>query len=373
MAKQTLYMDYSSSKSLQIFLQFLIGNGKINEEMYYYLFGDRDISDDEKNLCLHRHYRNFYKILSMLTLYDEIVIVPIKDYERINEEILEELGVHYQKKESRVRKILKKKSYVTAEEVKKIVYNHQKEILADYMQEKSYYDYWPNYHFDLTDSLKWYLDHDYHIENKTYSFVGRYPQHLLKSGEYYFMGYLDGTVAGLVNSLCDSEGTFYSCLFSDNSKNRIEISDLEKVDNFVLALDFAGGLGVVPCPEKISEVIEWRKNSDMKAFRAVFSDWIHTLRRGDISLACKIQLDVKKANEKIRSIEKYEKLDKNVFVAFIKTLLSQVPEMGILMDISDYITPYVTDYQKSKNSWVNLPAFNSNYSIFKTLKRKNRD
>ena len=62
MAKQTLYMDYSSSKSLQIFLQFLIGNGKINEEMYYYLFGDRDISDDEKNLCLHRHYRNFYKI-----------------------------------------------------------------------------------------------------------------------------------------------------------------------------------------------------------------------------------------------------------------------------------------------------------------------
>lgn len=250
MAKQTLYMDYSSSKSLQIFLQFLIGNGKINEEMYYYLFGDRDISDDEKNLCLHRHYRNFYKILSMLTLYDEIVIVPIKDYERINEEILEELGVHYQKKESRVRKILKKKSYVTAEEVKKIVYNHQKEILADYMQEKSYYDYWPNYHFDLTDSLKWYLDHDYHIENKTYSFVGRYPQHLLKSGEYYFMDYLDGTVAGLVNSLCDSEGTFYSCLFSDNSKNRIEISDLEKVDNFVLALDFAGGLGVVPCPEK---------------------------------------------------------------------------------------------------------------------------
>lgn len=40
MAKQVLYMDYSTGRSLQIFLTYLISEGKINDEMYYYLFGD---------------------------------------------------------------------------------------------------------------------------------------------------------------------------------------------------------------------------------------------------------------------------------------------------------------------------------------------
>ena len=240
------------------------------------------------------------------------------------------------------------------------------------MQEKSYYDYWSNYSFDLSDSFEWYLENDYHFADKSNPLFGRSPQHLLKSGEYYFMDYLDGTVVGLANSMCDSKATFYSCLFSNNTRNQIEISDLEKIDNFVLALDFASGLGVVPCPETVSEVIAWREYSDLKAFRAVFSEWIHTLRSGDISLACKIQLDVKKANEKIKSIKKYEKLNKNVFVAFIKMFSSQIPDIGGLMSISDFITLYATDYQKSKNSWINLPAFNSNYSLFKKIKQKNK-
>ena len=37
MAKQVLYMDYSTGRSLQIFLTYLISEGKINDEMYYYI------------------------------------------------------------------------------------------------------------------------------------------------------------------------------------------------------------------------------------------------------------------------------------------------------------------------------------------------
>lgn len=51
MAKQVLYMDYSTGRSLQIFLTYLISEGKINDEMYYYLFGDDSLSNDENRQC----------------------------------------------------------------------------------------------------------------------------------------------------------------------------------------------------------------------------------------------------------------------------------------------------------------------------------
>ena len=43
-------MDYSTGRSLQIFLTYLISEGKINDEMYYYLFGDDSLSNDEKQV-----------------------------------------------------------------------------------------------------------------------------------------------------------------------------------------------------------------------------------------------------------------------------------------------------------------------------------
>ena len=95
MAKQVLYMDYSTGRSLQIFLTYLTSESKINDEMYYYLFGDYSLSNDEKQAMLHRHFRGFYGMLSMLTLYDEVVVYPINEIQRLDEGLLDELGIHY--------------------------------------------------------------------------------------------------------------------------------------------------------------------------------------------------------------------------------------------------------------------------------------
>ena len=37
MAKQVLYMDYSTGRSLQIFLTYLISEGKINKEYFNFI------------------------------------------------------------------------------------------------------------------------------------------------------------------------------------------------------------------------------------------------------------------------------------------------------------------------------------------------
>ena len=386
MSKQVLYMDYSSSRSLQIFLSFLITKGKINNEMQYYLFGKEPLSDVEKNAMLHRHFRDFYGMLSMLTLYDKIEISPIKGQQRLNEELLDELGIHYSdtsKERPWMERAFRHKNIISAEEAESIVRANKREILSDFRQEKSYADYWVNYDFSLSDSFDYYLDRKYHLSllpsskptnnlAATFDFniLGRGPQHLLKTGEYDFMDYLDSTFRSLANSMHDRYGTFYSCLFSKGNWNKISVANFDEVDNIILMTDFAGGMGVIPHPETIKEVVKWRKNAGMKSFRSVFSDWISVLRNGDIDLADKMRSDVYKANNQLLKLDKYEKLNKNALVALVKTVLSKISAIDALVTASDFLTPYAADYIQSKNSWVNLPAFNANALLFSTLRQR---
>lgn len=377
-------MDYSSSKALQVFLSFVTTKGKIDEETYYYLFGNSPLSISEQYEMLHRHYRNFYGMLSMLTLYDEIVITPVKNLPLINETLLDELGIYYAHAESEkswIRKILKKNKSITAEEAESIIRTHKKEILSDFIQEKCFADYWTNYDFNLSDSFEYYLERCYHLDilpssnlsrrlSTQYEFdlLGRNPQHFLKTGEYVFMDYLDSTFRSLGNSIQNQNGTFYSSILTPNNWNIVAAADCKEVDNLVVAADFSGGIGVVPHPETIQDVIKWRKYPELKSFRAVFSEWVHAMRNGDIDLASKMQLDVREANKQLLKLEKYDILTKNVMVAFVKFGLSKIPGVDVLIAASDFLTPYVTDYQKSQNAWVNLPAFNPNLPSFETLK-----
>lgn len=380
-------MDYSSSRALQIFLSYLISKGKINEDMYYYLFGDNIISKKEQLIMLHSHYRNFYGMLSMLTLYDDIIIYPTRNIEPIDESLLDELGIHYfsDKKKLWSGEMTKKVNPVDAKNIEDIIRIHKREILGDFRQEKCYSEYWINYKFDLSDSFEYYFERKYHLdmiknvklEDRLSSLInqniwGRTPQNILKTGEYDFMDYLDATIKSLSCSIQNRYGTFSSKLFSSNNWRTVMPEDLEKLDTVVLAADLSGGIGVIPYPETIEEVIAWRKYAEMKAFRAVFSDWIYSMRSGDISLSCKIKLDIERANKQLLKLEGYDKLNRNVMIALINIGLSKIPAIDILKTATDFVTPYIIDYQNTKNSWVNLPAFNSKTTLYRNLKhRKN--
>ena len=284
------------------------------------------------------------------------------------------------------QKSFQKKKTIYAEEAASLVRANKKEILSDFGQEKSFYDYWLNYDFDLADSFDYYLERNYHlsllpslksIDNLyaalDFSIFGRGPQHLLKTGEYDFMDYLDSTFSSLAYSVHDRHGTFYSCVFSMDNRNQITIKDLDKIDGIVLAADFASGIGVIPHPETIEEVVKWRKYAEMKSFRSVFSDWVSTLRNGNIDLADKIKFDVRKANDQLLKLDKYEKLNKNVLVASVKTELSKIFGIDALIMTSDFLTPYATDYIQRENNWVLLPAFNSNYPLFRALRQRDEE
>lgn len=379
-------MDYSSSKALQVFLSFVTSEGKIDEETYFYLFGNSSLSISEQYEMLYRHYRNFYGMLSMLTLYDEVVIAPVKNLPLIDEMLLDELGIHYthaEEEKSWIGKILKKNKSITAEEAESVIRKHKEEILSDFAQEKCFAEYWTDYDFNLSDSFEYYLERYYHLDilpssklssrlsaQFEFDILGRSPQNFLKTGEYVFMDYLDATFKSLGNSMKNQNGTFYSSLLTPNNWNIVAAEDCEEVDNLVVAADFSGGIGVVPHPETIQDVIKWRKFPELKSFRAVFSEWVHTMRNGDFDLASKMQLDVREANKQLLKLEKYDNLNKNVMVAFWKFAFSKIPGIDVLIAASDFLTPYITDYQKSKNTWVNLPAFNPNSPPFETLKRR---
>ena len=179
---------------------------------------------------------------------------------------------------------------------------------------------------------------------------------MLKTGEYDFMDYLDSTFSSLAKSMYDRRGTFYSSLFYKDSWSNINMEDLDKMDDLVFAADFASGMGVIPHPETIEEVVSWRKHANMKSFRSVFSDWVSVLRNGNLDMACKMKMDVRRANEQL-----------------IKTGISKIPAIDILATTTDFLTPYIADYIQSKNGWVNLPAFNPNCSLLHTLRQRNKD
>lgn len=386
MAKQTLYMDYRSSKSLQIFLSYLISNGEISGDACYYLFRREQMPDNLKDILLRNPSMNLSTLLSILTLYDEIVISPIKGLPQIDESLLDEMGIHYRQKTSEqpwASRLFVDNTSISAEEAEYVIRSHKREILEDYSQEKGFIDYWTNYDFNVSDSFDHYLDSKYHLDilpsknpitnlsmlldkyilDKTLGSM-RLPAHILKMGEYDFMDYLDATFECLAGSMRSSYGTFYSNILSTHNWKRVTGHECERIDNIVLAADFSSGIGVIPHPETIQEVISWRKYPDMISFRAVFSDWVHTLRNGDIQLADKMREEICKANNQLKKLDKYDKLNKNAMVALIKIGLSQVPGIDKIITVSDFLTPYITDYQFSKNSWVNLPAFNP---VFKTL------
>lgn len=383
-------MDYSAGRALQIFLAYIVSEGKINDEMYYYLFGDDSLSNDEKHVMLHRHFRGFYGMLSMLTLYDEIVVYPINEIQRLDEGLLDELGIHYsstnKKIKSRIKRFFNKEKTMFAEEAANIVRTAKGAILCDFMQEKSYADHWINYNFDLSDSFDYYLERNYHLhifpgaESKKHiptilglDTLGRAPQNLLKTGEYDFMDYLDSTISSLAESMYDRCGTFYSNLFYKDGWSNINIKDINKIDNIVFAADFASGMGVIPRPETIEEVASWRRHANMKSFRSVFSDWVSELRKGNLDMACKMRMDVRRANEQLIKLDKYDKVSKNALVAIIKTEISKIPEIDIPASTTDFLTPYIATYIQSKNGWVNLPAFNPDYSLLHTLRQRNKD
>ena len=329
-------------------------------------------------------------MLSMLTLYDEIVVYPINEIQRLDEGLLDELGIHYsstnEKNKSGIKRIFQNKKAISAEEAANIVRAAKGAILSDFRQEKSYADYWINYDFDLSDSFDYYLERNYHlsvlpsskpIKNIStlleFDILGRGPQNLLKTGEYDFMDYLDSTFSSLAKSMYDRRGTFYSSLFYKDSWSNINMEDLDKMDDLVFAADFASGMGVIPHPETIEEVVSWRKHANMKSFRSVFSDWVSVLRNGNLDMACKMKMDVRRANEQLIKLDKYEKLNKNALVAIIKTGISKIPAIDILATTTDFLTPYIADYIQSKNGWVNLPAFNPNCSLLHTLRQRNKD
>lgn len=387
MARQVLHMDYSTSRSLLIFLTYLANDGKLNEDMYFYIFGEEQLSEDEKARMLAHHYRGFYSMLSMLTLYDEIVVYPVEGVKDIDEGLLDELGIHYSKGEknkSFLRSLYKGKNNLSAEEAERIVRANAGEILGDFQQEKCYSDYWTNYDFNLYDSLIYYLERKYHfdilpsekIEENTTSYFGRHilgrvPQNLLKTGEYDFINYLNATFESMARGMNDQRGTFYSSMLS--KAEFIGVTDLDNIDNIVLAADYSSGLGVIPHPETIDEVRKWRNRDELKSFRPVFASWIDTMRNGKIDMACKMRTDVQKANKQLTHLDKCDIIQKNAFVALIKVGLSVIPQISAVETVADFITPYATDFIKGKNNWVNLPAFNQSYGLINTLKRKEKE
>ena len=369
MSKQTLCLDYSSSKSL---LYFLIEIGIITHyydgkqiirsdlsDMNYYLYGNWKLTDDEKSALLHRHFRNFYGLVSLLTLYDEILVQEIHTFFKFDTSNLEEIGI----------KIISPISIIPSNSIvcnaKEIFELFRRNIISDFMQDNQgdCFDNHPN-----PDMIDYYISNHLFLEHcKGYHFSKYRPSYsfMTRNGfdhwETRLFDYLDQTFNSIIIGLLRSNATHYSDVFKNPGWSVIEPTDSIRINDCALVADFSSGIGIIPHPETFKEIVTWRNDPNMISFRRVFSAWVKTIREGKIDLANKMQNDVRIANQKLDALDKIEYIEKSTFVSIIKASLSLNPYIASTLTAVDFIKPYVIDAQRKKNSWILLPGFQSHY------------
>lgn len=369
MSKQTLCLDYSSSKSL---LYFLIEIGVITHyrdgkqitrsdlfDLNYYLYGRRKLTDDEKNALLHRHFRNFYGLVSLITLYDEILVQDIHTFFEFDTSNLEEIGL---KIVAPISKIPSNSIICNAKEIFELF---RRNIVSDFMQDNQgdCFDNHPN-----PDMIDYYISNHLFLDRcKGYHF-SKYrascpfiTRNAFDHWEVRLFDYLDQTFNSIIIGLLSSNATHYSEVFKNPGWSVIEPSDSTRINDCVLVADFSSGISIIPHPETFKEIVTWRKDPNMMSFRRVFSAWVKTIREGKVDLAIKVQNDVRIANQKLDTLDKIEHIEKNTLVSILKTSLSFNPYIGSALVAVDFIKPYVIGNQRKKNSWVLLPGFQSHY------------
>ncbi len=373
--KQVLTLDYQASKLLQYYMVYngdATLTGLQESDLYYFFFGQDpsykyDLLHNDKEInILHKGYRIQY-LYALLTLFDEINISRIQPGISYSHSILNcfnvdypDIGISFFDEKP---KLPRQKTLTEAENVFRF---YLKNIIYHFTNDDSFrfLDGFPN---------QWIVD--YYLENQLYTdaFTQK-KKNLFKSilpfrnwyDEYesHLFQYFDRVFIGITETLCQKNGTLYSPIFDTSNLQKIEIQDCIDINNYIINADFTSGINLIPWPETLNDVCTLRQDSNLISFRTVFNQWISCLRQGDVQAFANMRNDVIKANENLRKLQKYRKIENSFYSRVFSCVGSLIPVINEILMGYGFITPFITDKIEKENEWCNLPAFKRIYKAF---------
>ena len=109
---------------------------------------------------------------------------------------------------------------------------------------------------------------------------------------------------------------------------------------YLIQCNYISDLQIIPVPETLEDVFKFRSDPNLISFRKVMNTWINYLENGDYETANKMKKDLKKANEALRSLEKYKRVSNHMVSRTFKLAGTLVPYLlAALASKEDNIDP----------------------------------
>lgn len=359
---QKLLLDYSSSKALQM---FFIYNGIISHDakgnsiyferkwtdnLYNYLFLDK-LSKEQEKLMIERHFRNFYGLMSLLTLYDEIIIKRIDEFD-VDDSNLGELGIKFEDEKKRITE-------GDLEKAKKIFIDCKNEIMQDFAQDckSKFFEETPS----VEELYKYINSIKYSKKDSNIKYWQNNDSQFISPKLYEF---LSATFDGVLSGIKNNDATYYSSIINTNSLKKVDQLTINNVNECALKANFSSGLNIVPVVRTYDDIINLRNDGNMKAFREIFDNWIEALKKGDFETVSKMEKDVESARSMMLKISMMNRIESIPLVLIVKCALELVPFLGGAISGIEVIKSSLVNIFEKRNSWVMLPPFKTEYRCF---------
>lgn len=184
----------------------------------------------------------------------------------------------------------------------------------------------------------------------------------IKQEVIYEIGNKQRITADMLYILSYITETFYSLVegmgFPTNFYTDIFYGEVEKstkiVENmyYFCKINLSQEFNVLPVPQTLEDVINYRKSPYIKSFRNIFEEWMNYIEEGNICLAKKVKKDVIKANQCFEKLEKYHKFSNNLFVRTSLFAGGFIPGLSEVINISTYAGGIIEDVLTRKNNWI---------------------
>jgi len=124
---------------------------------------------------------------------------------------------------------------------------------------------------------------------------------------------------------------------------------------YITRVNLSNEVNILPAPQTLKDVLEFRKSPYIKSFRNRLIEWSHYKEKGEYKLAEKMKSDFIKANQSLKRIGKYKEFSKSPYFR-ISILLGGILNIyaGIALGTASFIEPYLIDYFSEKNNFILL-------------------
>lgn len=165
--------------------------------------------------------------------------------------------------------------------------------------------------------------------------------------------YFYQTTISLMNGIaCNAD--FYTNIFDENST----VTSVNAIENniddiyYICKLELPKELNILPAPQTLLDVINYRKSPYIISFRNIFQEWMNYIEKGEINIAKKIEKDVIKANGYFQKLDRFEKISNNPFIRTCLFAGGFIPIISEMINISTYAGGFIKDGLSRKNNWV---------------------